>query len=78
MVRVENAYDLFLQYVEQGKMRIGRFEDKSAQQLEWWYASLADYLKEKNMIETPDCSYALFVKEKFPQVWENYISSIII
>lgn len=72
-VRVENAYDLFMQYVKQGKMKIGRFEDKSAQQLEWWYVALLDYLKEKNMIEIPDCSYALFVKEKFPQVWEKYI-----
>lgn len=71
-VKVENAYELFMEYVEQGKMKIGRFEDKSAQQLEWWYSSLIEYLKEKNMIETPDCSYALFVQKKFPQVWERY------
>ena len=28
-VRVENAYDLFKDYVKQGKMKIGHFEDKS-------------------------------------------------
>ena len=72
-VKAENAYDLFMEYVEQGKMKIGRYEDKSAKQLEWWYSELVDYLKEKNMIKTPDCSYALFVKRKFPQVWEKYV-----
>lgn len=72
-VRVENAYDLFMEYVRQGKMKIGYFEDKSEQQLEWYYSSIVAYLKEKNIVETPNCSYALFVKEKFPQVWEKYI-----
>lgn len=73
-VRVENAYDLFMEYEKQGKMKIARFEDKTMQQLEWWYNDLVEYLEEKNMIETPDCSYALFIKEKFPHVWERYIS----
>lgn len=72
-VRVENAYDLFLEYVKQGRMKIGRFEDKSEQQLDWWYSAVADYMKEKNMIETPDCSYAVFVKEKLPGAWEKYV-----
>ena len=64
-VRVENAYDLFKDYVKQGKMKIGYFEDKSKQQLEWWYSCLVDYLKEKHMIETPVCSYACFIKSKW-------------
>ena len=76
-IRVENAYDLFLDYVNQGKMRIGRFEDKTAKQLEWWYTTCVEYLKEKNMIETPECSYAVFIKKKLPQVWEKYISNQI-
>ena len=33
-----------------------------------------DYMKEKRMIETPDCSYASFIKLKLPQVWEKYIA----
>lgn len=71
-VRVENAYDLFLEYVKQGRMKIGRFEEKSKQQLDWWYSTVAKYLKEKNMIEIQDCSYAVFVKEKLPEAWEKY------
>lgn len=74
--KIDNAYDLFMSYVEQGLMKIGRFEDKTEQELNWWYSSLIGYLKEKNMIDTPDCSYAMFVKKKFPQVWENYIKKI--
>ncbi|MDE6319108.1 MAG: hypothetical protein K2M22_05275 [Lachnospiraceae bacterium] len=70
--RVENAYDLFMEYVKQGKLKIGRFEVKSQQQLEWWYSCCVEYLEEKNMMETPECSYALFIKEKIPQVWEKY------
>lgn len=35
---VENAYDLFTEYVKQGKIKAGYFEDKSGRQSEWWYA----------------------------------------
>ncbi len=73
-VRVENAYHLFMEYVKQGKMKISYFEDKSERQLEWWYSRCAEYLEEKHMIETPDCSYASFIKSKLPQVWERYIA----
>ncbi len=54
-------------------MKIGHFEDKSEQQLEWWYSCIVEYLKEKDMVKTPDCSYAVFIKEKLPQVWEKYM-----
>lgn len=71
--KVENAYNLFLEYEEQGKLKIGYFQDKTEQQMKWWYSSLTDYLKEKHMIEIPECSYAMFIKDKFPQVWEKYV-----
>lgn len=74
--KVDNAYDLFMKYVEQGEMKIGRFEDKTEQQMKRWYSGLVDYLKEKHMVDTPDCSYAVFIKEKFPQVWEKYIGDL--
>ena len=55
-------------------MKIGYFEDKSQRQLEWLYSCCGEYLKEKHMIETPDCSYASFIKSKLPGVWERYIA----
>lgn len=75
-IRIENAYELFLKYIRQGKMRLGRFEDKSEQQLDWWYSSIADYMSEKDMVKTPDCSYAIFIRKKLPQVWERYMRKV--
>ena len=74
--RIENAYELFLEYIRQGKMRLGRYEDKTEQQLNWWYSGIVDYLTEKDMIKTPNCSYAVFVRNKFPQVWEKYLMEV--
>lgn len=74
--RIENAYELFLEYIRQGKMRLGRYEDKTEQQLNWWYSEIVDYLIEKDMVKNPDCSYAVFVRDKFPQVWEKYMAEV--
>lgn len=76
-IRIENAYELFLKYIGQGKMRLGRFEDKTRQQLDWWYSALVDYLSEKDMINDPDCPYAMFIRKKLPQVWERYMRKVI-
>ena len=75
-IRIENAYESFLEYIKQGKMRLVRFEDKTEQQLEWWYSGVADYLTEKDMAKNPDCSYAMFIRKKLPQVWERYMRKV--
>ena len=74
--KVENAYDLFMQYVAEGKMKIGRFEYKTEKAIANWHGMILSYVKEKDMIKTPDCSYALFVKDKFPSVWRQYEKEI--
>lgn len=71
-IKVDNAYKWFLERVEQGKLVIGKYEDKSEQELNNWYNMIYNYIKEKEMIKIPDCSYAKFVKKKFPLVWERY------
>ena len=48
------------------------YEDKTEKQLANWHNMILSYIKEKDMIKTPDCSYALYIKKKFPQVWEQY------
>lgn len=75
-IKVENAYDLFMQYVAEGKMKIGRFEDKTEKAIANWHSMVLSYIREKDMINTPDCFYALFVKEKFPSVWRQYEKEI--
>ena len=69
---VPDAYALLLEWGRQGKLRVNRYEDKTPAQLNWWWRDIGAYLHEKRMIETPDCAYAVFVREKFPWVWEQY------
>lgn len=71
---VNDAYELFMNYVEQGKMKIGRFEEKTIEELEYWYSAIINYLQERDMIKKDNSSYAMFVKDKFPHVWERYIN----
>lgn len=71
-VEIPDAYAYFMQCAEEGRLEIGRFEDKTEQQLQNWYGMIYNYIQEKNMIKTPDCSYACYIKEKFPQIWEEY------
>ena len=72
-IEVPNAYDLLRQYIDDGRLRVSRYEDKSPEQLEWWYSSVADYMREKNMKDIPDCSYAEFVRNKIPRAWDIYM-----
>ncbi|MBQ6849686.1 MAG: hypothetical protein IJN77_01445 [Oscillospiraceae bacterium] len=72
VIKVDNAYNLFMQYVADGKMKIGRYEDKTEKQLANWHNMILSYIKEKDMIKTPYCSYAMYIKKKFPQLWKQY------
>lgn len=71
-IEIPNAYEYFMECVRQGKLEISRFEDKSEQSLNDWYNMIYDYIKEKEMIKTPNCSYAKFVQEKFTFIWDKY------
>ncbi|MDE7194134.1 MAG: hypothetical protein K2O14_09225 [Oscillospiraceae bacterium] len=68
-IEVTNAYELFMKYIEEGRMKLGRFEDKSQKELERWYSLTESYIREKHL--PADCSYTEFVREKFPRVWER-------
>lgn len=72
-VEIQDAYELYLKYEREGKMRISRFENKTPEQLRAWYDMLISYLDEKDMKRNPSCSYARYIKSKLPQVWEEYI-----
>ena len=67
---VDDAYAFLQDYIMQGKLKVSRYEDKTATQLAFWYKMVADTMREKNMLKTPDCSYARFVREKIPMAWE--------
>ena len=69
---ISNAYDYFLDLESQNRLIIWRFDHWAPEQLTQWYDKIVDYLEKKNMIATPGCSYAMFIKDKLPQVWGNY------
>lgn len=71
-MEVPDAFELFMDYIDEGRMRLRRYEEQTESQLEWWYKAVASYMQEKNMADTPDCSYAKFVREKLPRAWELY------
>ena len=73
---IENAYEALSELIERGELIVDRFEDKTPEQLDWWYNGLCEELKRKNMKEIPDCSYAKFVQKKLPEVWARYMQSI--
>lgn len=77
-IEVPDAYALFKEYEKQGKLKIGRYEDKTKEELQWYYKSILEYLKEKEMFKTPQCSYVMFIKKKFPFIWEEYIEDLIL
>lgn len=54
-------------------MKISRFEDKTEDELNNWYEMIYNYIKNKDMINNQNCSYALFVKNKFPHIWDKYM-----
>lgn len=69
---VDNAYELFLEYERRGKMKIGRFEERSPRELEMYNGLIIREMREKGMQDKPDCSYARFIREKLPAVWERF------
>lgn len=73
---VSDAYSLFREYERQGKMKIGHCEDKSPRELEMFYKMIIEYMREKSMRTAPDCSYARFVREKLPNVWERFLNEV--
>lgn len=72
-IEVPDAYALFQEYLRLGKMRLGRYEDMTQRHLIFYYRMILDFMRRRQMHLTPECSYAGFVREKFPQVWEQFL-----
>ena len=75
-IEVSNAHELLLEYERQGRLVINRYETLSERYLNFYYGMILDYIRKKEMYRTPECSYARFVRAKFPFVWERYIQGI--
>ena len=75
VIEVPDAYGLLRDYEAKGKLIISRYEEKSQKELDWYFGAIQNYMGEKQMYLTPDCSYARFVQRKFPFVWERYMQA---
>lgn len=74
VIEIPDAYRYFREAIAAGRMALGRFEEKSEGELRFYHRMIIDHMRQKEMHRTPDCSYARFIREKFPEVWEEYIS----
>lgn len=74
-MEIANAYEKMLEYQREGKLIIARFEDKPEYIRQHDYQMILAFIRKKEMWKKPDCSYARFVKEKFPWIWEAYTES---
>ena len=74
-IEVPDAYALLQEYIRLGKMGVGRYEDMTQKHLAFYYRMILDYMRRKQM--DPACSYARFVREKFPSVWEQFLADRI-
>lgn len=70
-IEVPDAYALFQEYIQQGKMSVGRYENMTQKHLDFYYQMILAYMLRKHL--PPDSSYARFVREKFPAVWERFL-----
>ncbi len=68
---INDCYKWLLEQKSKGIFQICHYEDKSQQELERWHCQIYNYMKEKEMQNTPECSYAKFVQKKFPKIWEK-------
>lgn len=73
MMEVPDAYALLRDYEARGRLVVSRYAQKSQRELEWYYRAIQHYMAQKRMDLMPDCSYARFVRQKFPFVWERFL-----
>ena len=71
-LEIPDCYQWLTEQERLGAFHLCRFEDKTESQLRWWHDNILEYIAEKEMIKTPNCSYAAFVRRKFPDVWADY------
>ena len=70
-----DLYEWLLEQERSGHLRVSRYEEKSPQALKNWHTGILEEIRRMHLIEVPDSSYARFIREKFPAVWEEYEQS---
>ena len=71
-IEISDLYEWLMAEEDMGRFRLYFFEQKTRQEKLLWDNTILRYLAKCKMIDEPDCSYAAFVREKMPAVWEKY------
>ena len=60
-----------LEYEKEGMLIIRRFEDLSDGQRVNIKKQMQQEILNYNLLSMPKCGYSKFIRERFPDVWEN-------
>lgn len=69
---IKDLYSWLMEEEDMGRFRLCLFESKTRRDILIWENTILRYLSKNRMMENPDCSYAKFVREKLPAVWEKF------
>jgi hypothetical protein len=70
-IEVIDIYENFLDYEKQGKLIIQRYETLSQKMLSFINVAVQSEIKENRLKNRPDLGYSLFLKSRFPNIWES-------
>ena len=73
-VTIDDVYANLLEYEKDGRLIIRRFEEFS-DKLCIKRVNINEQIKQEifnyDLLSMPECSYSKFIRERFPEVWEN-------
>lgn len=69
VIEIADMYEWFLERENLGELRINRYENLTQRQKERFGRIILSEIEENGLKQNPDCGYAKFIKEKFPDVW---------
>lgn len=68
---IPDLYDCFMEYQQQHRFRIRTFESMSEQEIQYVYNDLKQTIQQYNLKQLPDSQMSRFIRNHFPEVWEN-------
>lgn len=71
--RIENLHDWFLQREREDRLVIRRFQELTPSALSIWHGVVLEALQNSLVSPSAESSYAKFVQEKMPAVWERFL-----
>ena len=70
-IKMDDVYMNLLEYEKEGMLIIRRFEDLSDGQRVNIKKQMQQEILNYNLLSMPKCGYSKFIRERFPDVWEN-------